>query len=83
VKEKKAMRIVDGETMKPLRSVTVLLTPEEAAELASKVKGLDAGMGAHIHVNDSDFKWEVTVSIYTPDNMQYFREDIRRIILED
>jgi len=61
-----------------------MLTPEEARELASKVKNLcqHPNEPDHIHENDIDFTKEITVAIYTPKNMKHFHKDIQRI-LED
>jgi hypothetical protein len=62
-----------------------MLTPEEARELASKVKNLcqHPNEPDHIHVNDIDFTKEITVAIYTPENIKHFNKDIQRILASD
>jgi hypothetical protein len=74
------MRIIDKESKKTLNSVVILLTPEEAAELASKLKSLDASKGNHLHVNDIAYKREVTIAIYTIENLDSFSEDVRNML---
>ncbi len=76
------MRILNEEDGNQIKSVLVMLTPSEAYELASSIDSLDPKAGGHIHVNDNEYKRQITVLIYTPDNQNYFSEKIRRIINE-
>jgi formylmethanofuran dehydrogenase subunit E-like metal-binding protein len=77
------MRIIDKKNKKSLNSILIMLTPEEAIELASKVKSLDASSGNHIHVGDINFIREVTLAIYTKDNLDSFLPEIQNILTED
>jgi hypothetical protein len=77
------MRIIDEENNKTLNSILIMLTPEEAAELASKLKSLDPTNGEHLHVDDIDYKREITVAIYTAENSGFFADEIRRILAEE
>jgi len=36
----------------------------------------------HVHVNDEEFEHEITVSIYTQDNVKYFDKRSQRLILK-
>ena len=74
------MRMVDNETGRELKSVLVLLTPGEAKYVTDVLPALDVATGDHVHVNDDSFTREITVAVYTPDNMQSFSEDVRRLI---
>lgn len=65
-----------------LESILIILTPEEALELWSAVKNIDSSKANHIHVSDVENKHEITVAIYTDTNLQFFREDIRKVITE-
>ena len=77
------MRIIDDRTGKPLASVSLLLTPKEASELVDTLNGLNPKVGDHGHVADVDYQRELTVAIYTSDNLGFFSEDVRRMINED
>jgi hypothetical protein len=57
-----------------------MLTPSEASELADKMKSLDAGSGDHIHVNDSEYEREITLAIYTDQNLHFFAQEIQDLI---
>jgi len=76
------MRIIDQETRKTLSTVLIMLTPDEAFELWSSVKNIDSSKANHIHVDDADYKRELTVAIYTDNNLQFFSEEVRKVIEE-
>jgi hypothetical protein len=80
--EEMVMRIRDEKTDRTLTSIMIMLTPAEAHELASKLHGLDPETGDHIHVSDGGFKREITIAIYTPDNLHYFNEKTRELLEE-
>ena len=77
------MRIWDTENQRPMKSVLLLLTSQEAAELIEKLQDLDHLTGEHIHVNDISFSREVTVAVYTSSNRTYFSEKFRDLIEQD
>ena len=66
----------------PIKNVTLMLTPDEARELADTIQGLDPTISDHAHVYDSNYKWELTVAIYTPDNLDGNSSEVRRLIEE-
>jgi hypothetical protein len=75
-----SMRILDLENDKVLTSVLIMLTPEEAHELLGSIRSIKPEIGDHIHVNDQNFLREITIAIYTPNNLKYFNERVREII---
>jgi hypothetical protein len=77
------MRIFDAETKLVLNGVLLMLTPEEASELWSKIKHMTPENGGHIHVNDAEYQREIIVAIYTKDNLHFFTKDIQKAIEEE
>lgn len=57
-----------------------MLTPNEASELAGKIKSIDPNKGDHIHVDDLEYAREITIAIYTDQNIHYFAKEIRDLI---
>jgi uncharacterized protein YdhG (YjbR/CyaY superfamily) len=74
------MRIYDERGKKEIDSVLLRLTKEEAKELADKVSSINPEKADHIHVNDLDFKREITVLIYNSENPAHFSEEVQKII---
>lgn len=75
------MRILNEESDKPIKSVSIFLTPEEAKELRDALSQLlDRPDNNHIHVSDPTFEREITVAVYTADNLEYFTERVRRLV---
>lgn len=74
------MRIIDLETNKTVDNILIMLTPEEASELSSKIKHIDVSKGAHIHVDDLDYRREITVAIYTEENLSFFSDTVRAVL---
>jgi hypothetical protein len=76
------MRIIDLTTNQLLEDVLIMLTPEEAARLWGAVEHIDATKANHIHVDDVEHKREITVAIYTKENLRFFRDEVRKVIEE-
>jgi hypothetical protein len=77
------MRIYDPKSKKQLEEVTLYLTPDEAAELADTARGLAKDPTQHHgHVSSEDCSREVTIAVYTPDNLRQFDAESRGV-LED
>lgn len=76
------MRIIDKENKKTLNSILIMLTPNEAAELIDYLQGIDPKIGDHLHIDDIDYKREITIAIYTDENQHFFSEEIRKIIAD-
>jgi len=75
------MKIYDPDSKRILRNVTLFLTPGEAAELGSSANDLaQHPQKHHHHVSDGEYKTEITVSVYTDENITLFDEESMRII---
>lgn len=80
------MRILDPDQDRALDEVAIYLTPEEAREMRDSLNHLLEHFQEpeeHVHVADSDFKHEITISIYTESNLKYFNQRSRKLIAED
>jgi hypothetical protein len=83
VSKTNAMKIYDSENKKVLPAITLFLTPSEALELAQSAKDLAENPNKHHHhINDPTYKMEITVAVYTPDNIIQFDAESRGIIGE-
>jgi len=76
------MRIYDDENEKALKTILIMLTPEEVKELIDSLECLTT-KNDHVHVNDESYRWEITVGLYTPQNTHTFRPEVVRLIQED
>ena len=75
------MLIVDTDKNGTLESILLLLTPSEAKELAGSAADLSAHPEKHHHhINDATFEREITIAVYTPDNIAEFSNDLRPLI---
>ena len=75
------MRILDLDTDRSQRSILLLLTREEAAEMRDGLDDLLTGPhGNHVHVSDPGFEREITLAIYAADNTHGFSERVRQLI---
>ena len=79
------MRILDEDNDKALNNVSIFLTITEAKELRDTLEQLiPHPIKEHMHVNDADYKKEITILIYEPaGDLSMLHERARRIILED
>lgn len=76
------MRIYDEENDRTLTSILIMLTPSEVRELLGKLKSLDV-TNDHIHVDDEQYKREITVGLYTLQNIQNFSTKVIKLIQGD
>ena len=75
------MKIYDQESKRVLTNVTIYLTPAEARELAGAAEDLaDNPQHYHQHVTGKTFQQEVTLAVYTRENLDQFDEEARRLI---
>jgi hypothetical protein len=78
------VRIYDAKAKKQLGQITLYLTPDEAAELADTARGLAKDPAQHHgHVSSADYSREVTIAVYTPDNLSQFDAESRNILADD
>jgi hypothetical protein len=75
------MKIYDPISKQVLTQLMLYLTPAEAQELGQSVLDLAKNPEKHHHhVPASDFQQEITVSVYTADNISGFDAESRKII---
>lgn len=78
------MRIRDEEHDRELTAVTILLTPEEAVELAQSALALARAPGPrHDHVMSRDGGHEITVAVYANENLDAFDGPTRAMLETD
>jgi len=76
------MKIYDPESKRILKRVTLFLTPDEAADLGYSATDLsDHPEKHHHHVNDSEYKTEITVSVYTDDSISLLAYQVKQLLL--
>ena len=77
------MRILDVDSDRAISNVCIYLTPSEATEMLGNLERLiGSPVTHHVHLNDQDYEREVTVAVYTGDNLNEFDERSRRLITE-
>ena len=78
------MKIYDSKSKKELGQVTLFLTPGEAAELADTARSLaEAPAQHHGHVTSSDQVCEVTIAVYTAENLSQFDAESRSLLKDE
>ena len=82
------MRILDEKRDKSVEQITLLLTQSEAEELQDSIKRLlDGGKepeaGQHTHIPSEDYQKEITIALYTPDNVDSFNHRCQKLIREN
>ena len=78
------MRIYDPDSKRVLRNVTLFLSPEEAGELGFSATDLSEHPEKHHHhISDAEYKSEITVSVYTVENINSFNAESRQVIQEN
>lgn len=76
------MRIYDEDKRVSLDSILIMLTPAEVHELIGRLESLSEEYD-HFHQNDMTFKREITIGLYTSNNMHSFHKDIVQLLEED
>lgn len=79
------MRILDNDRDVACNSVTLFLTVSEASELRDSLNSLvhEGFHARHEHVTSGDFQKEITVCVYTAEDLAGFDARSRKLILED
>lgn len=79
------MRILDEDHDKAFCRVTVLLTASEADELRDSLTDLlSSGInGNHTHIPSDDYTKEITISLYTHEELSSFSSRYQLLIKED
>lgn len=75
------MRIYDEDSKRSLTSVCLYLTPAEARRLARYAEELATDpSGHHSHINDSSSKREITIAVYTKENLSQFDAESKKLL---
>jgi hypothetical protein len=78
------MRILDDKSDKKLDAVSIFLTKKEAIQLRGYLNQLLINPGLqHFHLPSSDFQKEITICLYTEDNLATLDERSKKLILND
>ena len=73
-----------GDNNEVLNEVVLCLTQDEAKELSASIAILANNPEMHHHhVCSEDHKTEITVSVYTNNNIKEFHPDFRKILHDD
>lgn len=78
------MRIHNLDEDSSLNQVGILLTLHEARELRDKLDALiDAPSPEHVHIDDVDYRKEISIALYDVANLSGFSPRVRKLIEED
>jgi len=80
------MRILDEDNDIALDNVSIFLTIEEAKEMIDTLEGLikeAKNTASHGHLNDDNYKHEITVTIYNEKQLDGLQERIKRLITKN
>lgn len=77
------MRMLDNETGNTLENVTLYLNPDDLRQMQHALNQLsDDPSEHHVHLNDESYQRELTVAVYTKDNLMSFDERSRKLLSE-
>lgn len=78
------MRILNIDSGQPLQNICIYLTPSELSEMVGTLEDFQSGeIEHHAHINDQTHRHEITLAVYTAQNLKDFDERSQRLILED
>ena len=79
------MRILDNDSNKALKNITLYITISEAKNLNDDLQSLinDFSSNNHVHVNDGDYTHEITVAVYDDNDFDGFNQRSKLLIEED
>lgn len=79
------MRMMNERTNESIDNLTLLLKKEEAIQLIGYLESLVSNdiMADHCHLNDSDYKKEITIALYDDYSTKIFTERIKELIVHD
>ncbi len=73
------MRIYDKHNKEALTNILIMLTSKELRELIDSLDSLEEHM-EHVHIDDDDYKRQITIGIYSNENLQKFSPEIVKLI---
>jgi hypothetical protein len=78
------LKIFDKQNNRIIDSVTIYLTPSEAHQLGDFAKQLALHPeDHHAHVTNLDSSVEITIAVYTPENIDQFYVKSRTILQDE
>lgn len=80
------MRILNNDNQLSIKNISVFLTNEEAQELRDTIEQLieNSDKGSyHLHLNDKDFKHEITFSVYSDKDVSLYNARTQRLLIDD
>lgn len=80
------MRILNEDNNIAISGVTLMLTFDEAKELRDGLNQIiqtDLGDNFHIHIDDDEYKHEITVAVYDGEDRTNFTDRIKKLITDD
>lgn len=78
------MRFINQENGQSMKNILLLMTYQEACEIRDDLERLivSKNMNDHSHINDAEFKQELTLSIYDESYLEGYQDDIKKLIQE-
>lgn len=79
------MRIFD-EDKKSINNISIYLTKSEALEVVNSLKYILENFqhnADHDHINDIEYKREITLCVYDENDLSGFNEETKKLIQED
>jgi hypothetical protein len=78
------MRILDSENKSRLYDIVLYLKKHEIVYLIGALENLldNSSSGDHCHVNDDEYKNEITVTLYDENKLDMFDERSKKLILD-
>ncbi len=80
------MRILDRGHDRPLSKIGLFLTKDEALELRDSLTSLlenKARKGFHHHINNAEYSKEITLAIYSENDLSEFDKRTQHLIQDD
>jgi hypothetical protein len=79
------MRILDQNSNLSLNNILILLTNNEAIVLKEDLERIISlsSNKEHIHIDDKEYKHEITLSLYNEKENNYYNERMKKLIFED
>ena len=77
------MRLLDVDTDRAISNICVYLTPAEAKEMLGSLEELVGSPETHhFHLDDAEYKHEISIAVYSDQNMSQFDERSKRLIVD-
>jgi hypothetical protein len=80
------MRIFDEDNKKSIKNVSIFLTKSEAQEIVDSLNDIIENFqhnADHAHINDIDYKREITVCVYDENDLSGFNKEAKKLIKDD